>query len=239
MLKFSSTTILGTALLLALLILTQGAPFTFADHGSCSGVNYYSCVTGGRWGSVGSGGYINDPTPGGICTCSGCLCVGHDVIQATNGSGSTNTSGNPALGAINTATGVPAAGGSAIGLNYANTATANTSGGLSTLNWQSANTVNWGTFYSGLYDVWDTGPNIMYYNYGSVNPISANPTNTGSLSAGGTSGGTGSAGGGSNLSPTPGATTIRIDPVIGAYYSYPTTPYSASPDRMVPNVPGY
>lgn len=59
-------------------------PSFAAGESGCSGVNYFSCVTGGSWGSVGEWGtgtgnlplnIINDPTPGGTCSCAGCLCV--------------------------------------------------------------------------------------------------------------------------------------------------------------------
>lgn len=166
--------ILGVSMLLALCMFTWGTPRTSADHDSCSGINYFSCVTGGRAGSVagkdGNTYYINDPSPGGICSCSGCLCVpSHDIVIRSGVGTSLDVNGN-----------VIDAGGAGGAVGSIN---AGGAGGAGSGVAGSSGVIDWNHFFTGFYE---------------TNPF--DNAVSGSVSGGGGAGGGGAGSGGTGLS---------------------------------------
>lgn len=142
--QLTGRVIVALAILVAFFIFVWGAPNTFADDGNCSGINYFSCVTGGRAGSVagkdGNTYYINDPSPGGICSCSGCLCVpSRDIVIRSAVGTSLDANGNviDAGGAGGSGSGI-AGGGGLAGCDSACRA--------------AINQTYWNRFFTGFYE---------------------------------------------------------------------------------------
>jgi hypothetical protein len=172
---FTGTLVVGV-------ILVAGVSYTYADHGSCSGANYVSCVTGGTWQQVAGGNYINDPTPGGMCSCGGCVCgsasaafqlFGYDFPKGTSASGGSGSSFSPYLSGY-TGSGLTTSGLTSGSIKtppktvITNTITTKppAAGGTKGTDTHPKNTdtiidTSY-SFYEGFNTVWDMGPQAEY-----------------------------------------------------------------------------
>ncbi len=225
--KISSNIIIFAGLAVGILIFIQDTPLSLADHDSCSGTNYFSCITGGRSGSVGSGpggsggNFVNDPTPGGVCSCNGCLCVtGKDIAHETAvrtlidippleqpiGKTTDNTGKNP-VGTTDSTASTPTTRLVSTVKIVVNTSgeiiryssdEAGYRGGPDGINFTTRGA--WSDFYSGMYNV---APAVVNTSARS-NVTGTEPTIIG----------------------------IANDPHLGAYYVYSETPPSDSPNRL-------
>lgn len=162
--KNSRNLVLLGAIAIGTLLFLQTTPISFADDESCSGINSWSCLTG-RPGIVGAGPsgpggyYVNDPTPGGVCSCSGCWC-GSSPRPSVTSSRQTGVKSEVDIGTIpKKTTGGTQTGGSAVGGSPTDRVVStikilvNTASTCDSACRAAHNQPEWDKFYTGFYDI--------------------------------------------------------------------------------------
>jgi hypothetical protein len=206
--NFKDLVFLG-AIAIGMLVFVHATPVSLADHESCSGINSWSCTTG-RPGIVGAGPggpggyYVNDPTPGGVCSCSGCWCGSSPQPSVTT------TTKPPATGvetAVDVGT-VPKTTTGGIGGSPTDRIVTtikilvNTASTCDSACRAAHNQTEWDQFYTGFYDV------------PVFNNVTGNTSIGGSVGTGATTN-TSCVGMGCNVTS---ASVTQINPIVDVYY---------------------